>query len=168
MEMLNPLPEGSMNKIKLLLILMAVAILVGCLSASSGAAVITAASAGNGKFELRAIDFDGVSGLDITLNYDTASLSNPRILEGGLISGSMIESNTRTPGRIKIAVITTKKISGSGLIASLVFSRSGNLQGRITSMKASAFALDGTPKEVKVQILNAGDSDGKRSSATHK
>jgi len=68
------------------------------LTAWNSAAVIAApaltiSSSGNGTFVLQGSAVDGVAALDITVRYDVATLTNPQVTQGGLISGAMMAVN---------------------------------------------------------------------------
>lgn len=74
----------------------------------------------SGIYTIQGNNMDGVAGIDLTISYD-GSLSSPTVTQGSLISGSMMAANTINPGRIKIAVISTKSFSGSGPLAKITF-----------------------------------------------
>ena len=46
-----------------------------------------------GVYDVQGQGFDGGGAMDITLEYDSATLANPRVSQGRLISGAMM-SNT--------------------------------------------------------------------------
>jgi hypothetical protein len=75
----------------------------------------------NSEYVVLGDKMDGVAGIELTISYDSASLSSPTVTQGGLISGAMMATNTNTPGKIKIAVISTKSFSGNGQVATVSF-----------------------------------------------
>jgi len=75
----------------------------------------------NSEYVVRGDNMDGVAGIDLTISYDNAALSSPTVTQGGFISGAMMATNTTTPGKIKIAIISSKAISGNGQIATVSF-----------------------------------------------
>src|SRR3990172_10169780 len=101
------------------------------LTAWNSAAVIAApaltiSSSGNGTFVLQGSAVDGVAALDITVRYDVATLTNPQVTQGGLISGAMMAVNANVPGTVRMGIIRVTPFSGSGTIATIAFSRTGN------------------------------------------
>jgi len=108
-----------------------------CIAAPADAALISISSSGNGVFVLQGTGLSGVGGIDATIGYDTATLANPRVDQGGLISGATMVANTNSPGIIKIVVISTKAIAGSGVVATISFDRPGGSAGKILSLRAA-------------------------------
>ena len=76
---------------------------------------------GENNYNIEAYDFEGVGGIELSLLYDTAALSNPSVSLRGFISGSLTAINTVNPGSIKIAILTNKALSGAGQIATVSF-----------------------------------------------
>ncbi len=68
-----------------------------------------------------ATDFSGVAGVDLTINYDSSYFSSPVVTSGELLSGFLVATNTATPGRVKVAAITSQPVTGSGTIVSVSF-----------------------------------------------
>jgi len=86
---------------------------------------------------------DRVAGIQIDITYDASSLQTPTVTQGGLVSGAMLAANTKQPGIIKIAIISTRPFSGSGPIATISFaSKTGT--GGITSVKSSMIDINGS------------------------
>jgi hypothetical protein len=118
---------------------------------------ITATSARTYSVEGDAMD--GVAGIDLTIFYDTLSVSSPTVSPGSLIAGSYMVANTSNPGSIKIAIINTRGLSGNGQIATVTFdTQSGT--GGITSSLVSMSDSKGSPiaAQVVVSGLNTTDS----------
>lgn len=96
------------------------------------AATVSVTSSGN-SYTLMGSGMDGASGIQLDIAYDSASLANPTVTQGSLISGAIFQANTTRAGSIKIAVISTSAFPSSGPIATITFaSRTGN--GGITSV----------------------------------
>jgi len=91
--------------------------------------------AADGTFILRGEQMTGVAGMDITIGYDYGKLTNPRILPGSLVSGMMSASNPGNP--VRLAVIGTKPLTGSGIIATISFDLAGTSPGAITALTGS-------------------------------
>jgi hypothetical protein len=132
---------------------------------SALAASIIISSTGNGVFTLQGVGLADVAGIDATVSYDKATLSSPRVVQGGLISGAMMVANPNTPGIIRIAVVKAGAIAGSGVIATINFSTSAGSEGRILSLNARMINGQGTQLGVQTQVINP-DNAGTASSST--
>ncbi|MCK9417914.1 MAG: cohesin domain-containing protein [Nitrospirae bacterium] len=120
----------------------------------ASAALLSVSSTDNGIFQITGSDMTGVASMDITLSYDAATLSNPRVVVGPLISGAMTAVNPNVPGILRIAIIRTAPVTGNGLIATLSFDLLGNGQGTITSLNAKLSNINGAPLTTIVQVSN--------------
>lgn len=96
----------------------------------------------DGVFLLRGERMEGVAGLDIRVGYDAGTLSNPRVVLGSLVGGMMSAANPGNP--IRMALVGTKAISGSGVIATITFDRTGTSPGAITMLTGSLIDTKGT------------------------
>lgn len=105
-------------------------------------ASVTVVPSGGGNFSVQGSAMDGVSGIDLTLTYDTSSLGSPTVTQGSLVSGALLAANTTVSGAIKIAIISSSPFSGSGEIAKIRFAtQSGS--GGITSVRTSMIDSSG-------------------------
>ncbi len=95
---------------------------------------------------------DGIAGMDIVVQYDARTLANPRVAPGGLIKGAMIAANPNTLGIVRIAIIRTTPITGSGDILSVTFDRKSTSPKAINSLTVKATDIDGKPLSAAVQI----------------
>ena len=100
----------------------------------------------DGTFVLRGEQMTGVAGLDIRIGYDARTLSNPQVVLGSLVSGMLNATNPSNP--IRMAIVGTSPItgSGSGVIATITFDRTGSAPGAVTSLIGSL--IDGNQKKV--------------------
>lgn len=122
-------------------ILLVVALSICSASLASGASV-TITPAGEASFAVQGDNMNGVSGIELTIGYDTSALTSPSVSWGGLINGALSIANTTVPGTIRIAIIRTSPFSGSGQIAALSFdARNGS--GGITSVSAKMTDING-------------------------
>jgi hypothetical protein len=146
-------------KLKTRVLIYAITLALSLSYAHSAFAVsaLTVSSSGNGGFVLRGTGMDSVAALDITIAYDTTVLANPRVVQGGLISGALMAVNPNVPGTVRMGVVTTSPIQGDGVIATLNFDLAGNSPGRIISIKASLSNSNGNQLPVQAQILNPSD-----------
>jgi len=122
------------------------------------ASTISVSGAGDGVFLLQGNGVDSVAALDITITYDLASLGNPRVVLGELVSGAMSAINPNTPGTVRMAIIRTNPIRGSGIIATLTFDRKGDSPGKVNALNARLTDINGANLPVVVQIVNPSAS----------
>ncbi|MCM2359941.1 MAG: cohesin domain-containing protein [Geobacteraceae bacterium] len=116
-------------------------LVLACLLFCSGTMALAApqvsiSSGGNGVFTLQGTGFQGVGGAYITIRYDTATLANPRVVQGNLASGALMAPNITNPGVIILGIIHANGISGSGPLAIITFDRPGSSLGVILSLTA--------------------------------
>lgn len=91
------------------------------------AASVSVLPTGNpATFSVEGTGMDGVAGIQLDIAYDAASLANPTVTPGALVSGAMLAANTSRPGLIKVAIISTRPFSGSGPIATISFTKTGS------------------------------------------
>lgn len=124
---------------KLPILLFLAALLISGASMALAAPLISISSSGNGVFTLQGSGFASVGGINLTIRYDTTTLANPRVAQGGLISGSMMMPNATIPGTIILGVIDTKGISGTGPLATITFDLPGSSPGVIQSLTITEF-----------------------------
>jgi len=91
------------------------------------AASVTVVPTGNpSSYSVEGIGMDGVTGIQLDIAYDPASLGAPSVTKAGLASGAQFAETHAIRGLIKIAVINKTVFSGSGPIAAITFaSKSG-------------------------------------------
>lgn len=149
-----------MNMKAILKVFVYCALLVLILSFSPfafAASTLAVSSSGNGGFVLQGIGMENVAALDITITYDASTLSNPQVIQGGLISGAMMEVNTQVPGAVRFGIIRLSPIKGTGIIATLVFEQVGDSPGKIIAIKARIADSSGKSLAVLAQIVNPPD-----------
>jgi len=119
-------------------------------------------SSSNGTFfTVQASGFDAPGGFHLTITYDPARLSNPRVAQGSLTSGGLFVPNTGFTGSLQLIVVTSNAMKGSGPIATLTFDRNGDSSGNL--------GVSGTVVNIKTAYLPAtfsGWSDSGGSSST--
>lgn len=97
--------------------------------------------AADGTFILRGEQMAEVAGLDIRIGYDAGKLGNPRVRTGSLVAGMMSASNTGNP--VRLAIMGARPVSGSGVIATISFDRTGASPGAVTALTGSLFDANG-------------------------
>ncbi|WP_243371211.1 cohesin domain-containing protein [Geotalea sp. SG265] len=100
-------------------------------SAFATANVVIPPSVDGKSWTLQAKDFDNIAGAELTISYDPAILGSPTVTQGSFLAGSMLVPNTNTPGVVRIGVVTTKPLSGSGPLATVTFQRKTSGFGKI-------------------------------------
>lgn len=96
------------------------------------------------SFSIFGTNLNNVSGIQLDITYDSASLSSPTVTQGALVAGAIFQANTSRPGSIKIAIISTQAFPVNGQIAAVSFaSRTGS--GGITSITTTMIDNRGTP-----------------------
>lgn len=96
-------------------------------------AIVSVAPADGLSYSIMGTNLNNVSGIQLDITYDSASLSSPTVTQGSLAAGAIFQANISNPGSIKIAVISSQAFPANGEIATVSFaSRTGN--GSITSI----------------------------------
>jgi len=98
-------------------------------SIAEAAPSVSVSPSGSTSCIIQGYGMDGVSGMNLSLSYDT-SLSGLSVIQGGLVSGAMLVANTNTPGSITIGILKAPgTFSGNGPIATVTFTNgSGSLR----------------------------------------
>jgi len=144
-----------------IIIILAIAYALPAFAAST----LTLTPSGEGVFSLQGVGIEDAGAFDITINYDVATLANPRVDQGSLISGAMLAVNPNTPGMVRMAIIHTTPIRGSGIIATISFDRKGSAPGKVNSLYAHLVNIDGKPLPALVQVTNPPDTSSASSAS---
>lgn len=138
-----------MCNLRNLLTVLLLTVLVAASDYGEAASVVNITPAGvqaaSASYSIAATAWPDSAGFDLTISYDVATLKSPSVASGALSAGAILESDTGTPGVIRIVCITGDVIKGSGVVASISFTRIGTApvpQPRFT--KLSLFAIDGS------------------------
>ncbi len=118
------------------------------------ASTVTISPSADSAFVIRGIGVDGAAAIDITITYDTAVLSNPRVTAGPMIAGAMTAVNVNQPGTLRMAIIRTSPIKGDGVIASLAFDRKENVVAKINSLNVRLVNINGGTIPSQAQVVN--------------
>jgi hypothetical protein len=131
----------------------------GYAQAGSAVSTLTVTPSGDGVFVVQGHAMDNIAAMDITIKYDTASLADPRIHQGDLVSGALIAVNTNIQGTVRLGIISTKPINGSGVIATLDFTRISASAGKIKKLSVRLSAINGNLLPVMVYISDPPDPE---------
>lgn len=115
---------------------------------------ITISPAGSGSFSVMGNLLDKVATLDITVEYDAGTLSNPAASCGPLAAAAHCEINTETSGIVQIRISSTTPLSGVGTVAALSFTCLGDEPGTINSLDARLTDSNGDPLTARVNVVN--------------
>ncbi len=130
------------------------------------AASIIASPTGDGVYAIQGIGFSGVSGLDVTVTYDSSTLGNPRVVQGTLLANALFAANPNVPGVIRIGALSTSGFSGTGVIAAITFDKKAGAAGSLTGLTASLINSSGAPLVVTTSYSNATATDSSQTAQT--
>ena len=85
------------KKTMFLVVCLTAALTFGRHEAGHAASTLEILPAGDGVFTIQGTGIEGAGAMDITVLYDTSSLANPRVVQGGLISGALMVVNDKSP-----------------------------------------------------------------------
>jgi hypothetical protein len=131
-----------------------ICIVLGLTGTSIAASTVAMTPSGGGSFVLQGSGVENAAAMDIIINYDASSLASPRVTQGALIAGSMVAINNTTPGIVRMGIIRTTPIQGTGVIATLNFTTTGDAPGNILALKVSFSNINGKPLPVVARITN--------------
>jgi hypothetical protein len=84
---------------------------------------VTVIPSSAGEFIIQGNNVDDIAGFDLTISYDSATLSSPTVTKSGDNSDAMMAANTNTPGTIRFVMISTKPFSGTVPLAKVSFAK---------------------------------------------
>ena len=108
---------------KALVFLTAVVLVWGLAQDGFAASTLTIAPSSDGVYALQGSGMDSVAAMDITVSYDSTTLASPQFTQGDMISGAMVAVNDTIPGTVRIGIVRTTPVTGTGVIATLTFTR---------------------------------------------
>lgn len=125
------------------LLVLAVLCLGGAASAFA-LPTISISSSGNGVFVLHARELQSIAGLKVIVNYDSATLANPRVGKGPLGAGAtMWLPNASIPGSVVVTLAKEQGLPASGVIATITFDVAASPPGIIRSLQAQVSNVAG-------------------------
>lgn len=136
------------------------ALLMAQATLAHGAATFTLTPIGNGQYALKGTGLTGVAGVDVHIQYDTSTLSNPRIVQGSLVAGSQMVTNTSEPGQVHIATIDAypKVETRDGTIAVLSFDGAASSSGSAPLLSVRAVDVKGASLPVQSTVSLVPDT----------
>lgn len=114
------------------------------ITSRADAASIVVVPGGNGVYYVRAVDFVEIGGVEIEIQYDTATLSNPRITQGSMLASTMFIPNPKfSASSVKIAAMSLSAMKGSGDLATISFDIKGENPGPVAVVRSKLAASTG-------------------------
>ncbi|MDO9325855.1 MAG: cohesin domain-containing protein [Methanoregula sp.] len=111
-------------KFKTVCMVLGLALLISGATAAAMTVSVDSASVSAGSKAIIPVKVSGASNLgamDLVITYDPSVLTFSSADLGGLSTNGMIDSNSATPGTVKIAIVDTKGVSGDGVLVNLAF-----------------------------------------------
>jgi hypothetical protein len=111
------------------------------------AAIIRLAEDGGGRYRLEGEALSDVAALDLALEYDPALLTVTSVTQGSLLQGMLFVSNLNQPGLIRIGVVGTQSVNGSGDLALISvdvktdYPQFTSLNARLNNAKGGSIAV---------------------------
>lgn len=144
-----------MNRKKwFLTIVVTLCTVLGLADRGMAASTVAITPAGNSSFIVQGSGVENAAAMDIIINYDTTTLSSPQVAQGAMISGAMMAVNDSVPGSLRLGIIRTTPIKGTGVIATVTFVQKGDAAGNIIALKVSLSNIDGKPLPVLARVSN--------------
>lgn len=134
------------------LFLAALVMFLAQMAVKADAASISVVPGGGGVYYVKGFDFTDIGGVEIEIQYDTATLANPRITQGSLLASTMFIPNPKfSASTVKFAAMSLSAIKGSGDLAAITFDLKGAAPGVVTIARSklttttAATVTPGTP-----------------------
>lgn len=103
-------------------------------------------------FVLRGEQMDGVTALEIKIGFNESTARNPKVTLGALAGGMMSAVNPTNP--IRMALVGTRPLAGSGVIATISFERAGAGPAMISSVIGSGIDSNSRPIAMAFGMTN--------------
>lgn len=154
------------NKTIYFILVFTLCMVFGRFQNSIAASSIAILPAGDGIYVLQGTGVEGAAAMDIIVSYDPATLASPQVTQGALISGAMIAVNDTVPGKVRMGIVRTTPVKGSGILATLTFNRTGDAPGNILGLKVILSNINGKSLPVLTQITQQGNTTADASGFT--
>jgi hypothetical protein len=146
------------SKTGLLLLSVTLSLALGQTQTALASSMLSIAPSGDGSYVVQGIGVESAAAMDITVSYDPATLTSPQFTQGDMISGAMVAVNDTIPGTVRIGIVRTTPVKGTGVIATLTFTRKGDGTGKILALKTSMSSINGKSLSVISQISQQSDT----------
>lgn len=115
------------------------------------AATLSLVEESSGYFRIEGAELESVAAIDMTINYDPASLRINQVTAGALANGMLFAGNAQNAGLVKIGAAGTRPASGGGVLARLVGAATG-AQVSVSNFAAKLYDANGKSLPVKTRI----------------
>jgi hypothetical protein len=134
-------------KFKVLSLCIGLALLVAGATAATMTVSVDSATVNAGSKTVIPVTVSGASNLgamDLVITYDPSVLKFSGADLGEISTNGMIDSNSATPGTVKIAIVDTKGVSGGGVLVKMTFDVIGQngAKSPVNIQVAGAWNLD--------------------------
>lgn len=154
------------SKTGLLLLIVTLGLALGQTQTALASSMLSIVPSGDGSYVMQGIGVESAAAMDITVSYDPTTLASPQFTQGDMISGAMVAVNDTIPGTVRIGIVRTTPVIGTGVIATLTFTRRGDGAGKILALKSSISDINGKPLPVISQISQQSDTTGDASNTS--
>ena len=114
-------------------------------SSSSNTPSVSLSQLSGTQYVVTGNNMDGVAAIDLTINYDSSTLSSPVVTDGAFVSGAIVGANTNNAGIISMGIIRATAFSGSGQIATISFTvSSGTVPGNVSLTSTKLYDVNGS------------------------
>lgn len=145
-----------MLKKSIILIVLMMFVQIAASENSEAATSITISTTGPGTYSISATDLPDASGMDLSITYNKAFLKDPVVTAGALTANAMMVPNIATPGFIRIGIITGGTIKGSGVLASISFTKIKDPAPQPVLATPNLYSAAGT--QIAAQAISADPS----------
>jgi hypothetical protein len=116
---------------------------------------LTISSSGGGVYTLQGSGMQQVAGMQISVSYDSTTLSNPSVVMGNLVGEKMNVFN-KDSNPLQIAVVDAHPLggSGSGVVATINFKLASGSLGNVTVLTATLIDSNSKNLAVTTSIIN--------------
>jgi len=124
-------------------------------------ALITISPESNGVYTFQGEGLNNITVLDISLDYDPATLSSPRISPSILAARSTLETVADSPGSLRLTLTRQAgSITGSGQMLQVTFNADGQSPGAITGLSVQMTDARGERTSAETRIDEPVNPDG--------
>jgi len=109
---------------------------------------------GNDNFAVRYELQEQVKEMEITVEYDGDTLTNPVVNRGQLDAGAGFEVNTESTGVVQVKITSAVPLKKRGTPAMIQFTRKGSEAGKINSLYARLTGNNGEPVFAQIKVDN--------------
>lgn len=110
------------------------------------AAKVTITQTSERTYSISVADVVRAAAIDFSILYDKDTLSNPVIENGPFATSASAISvpyDDATRGVFRVVYVTTANFEGSGLLATVSFTKTGKASSRLPDLQTSIFSIDG-------------------------